>query len=136
MLLITVVIKKIIKYNMSQTFNCYNKLTLDDITSKTTIKIVENNGNLFIQDEYKQNIAIDSITNGEIDSFTSYGYSEPDSKTPSRFEMLNDLVYKCGLKFLYEDEIYDEEINNYENPEDFVDKCMISHGFVIPIKNN
>lgn len=105
---------------MSLDINFDKSITLGDIESKTALKVVEKNGNNFLEDEY-----------GNVVSFKGYGitlYGGP--RNP--FKILDELVGAFGIMFIDDEAIdkYDYEPEKYKDVDLFT-PTMIEYGYTV-----
>jgi len=111
---------------MSIDISFYTKITLTEVKEKTSLTIVEDNGQTFIKDN-KGNVCyvkkgVFTFEDSDLideDSFelTSYGMNNPSF-------ILKELVEIFNLKFLLDDDqerLYHENIVNFD---EYLDSCM------------
>jgi len=105
---------------MSLDINFDKSITLCDIESKTALKVVEKNGNNFLEDEY-----------GNVVSFKGYGitlYGGPRNPT----KILDELISVFDIKFIDDGAIdmYDYEPEKYKNIDLFI-PTMLKYGYLL-----
>ena len=117
---------------MSIDFYFYEKLTLTDVINKTNIKVLERDGNTFLQDDdgnlikVNRGVYMDEFGEVDYDTFelSSYGSNNPKN-------IIDELVEKLGLRFLIDDE---EEYlchNNIPDLDIYLNESMCKYGYKI-----
>ena len=118
---------------MSTDFSFYTKITLQQVREETNIKVIEYNGNTFLEDSKGNKLVVNQGVftkedSDEIDEdsfeLTRYGDNNPK-------EIIDELVNKFGLKFLIDD---DEDELIFKGEEDFdfdsyLNDCMKKYGY-------
>lgn len=111
---------------MSIDISFYTKITLTDVKEKTSLSVIENNGQTFIKDNkgnifyvkkgvftYEESEKIDE----ESFELTSYGSNNP-------FFILKELVEIFDLKFLLDNDQEKLYHENIENLDDYINTYM------------
>lgn len=103
---------------MSLDINFNKSISIEEIKEKTTLKVVEKDGNNFLEDQY-----------GNVVLFKDYGitlYGGP--RNP--FKILDELVSAFGIMFIDDESIdkYDYEPEKYKDVDLFT-PTMIEYGY-------